>query len=333
MDKVSIIVPVYNGEKTIEECLNSIASQEYENYEVLIVDDGSSDGTSEICNSYTAKDNRFHYYKKKNGGVSSARNYALKRASGSYVFFVDCDDTINSKYISLMMRCAKESNADIVISKVNIVSRQKSNKTKYGGYSIMNSDEFLTGLISGRGLMSGCCNKGYRRQTINGVVFSNYSVGEDLLYNYDIVNANDGAIAAVCLDCKLYNYRIGHNESVMHGAFSRKNLEIVSVYETLMSRYARNNAIRPCLEASFVFIAIKIIIKMVASSYNDEELFEKLNDIVKRYKNKVYTSNSYSLRKKICLMYFAKNMLRIERGALRGGATKRIAVCLNRRIG
>ena len=92
--EISIIVPIYNAEKTLSQTLNSIRNQSYNNFEVLLIDDGSSDGSSKICNRYVSLDNRFNYVYQHNKGLSSARNEGLKIANGDYVIFVDSDDTL-----------------------------------------------------------------------------------------------------------------------------------------------------------------------------------------------------------------------------------------------
>ena len=95
MIKVSIIVPVYNAEQYIVNCIKSILAQKYLSFELILVDDGSQDESLSICNSFAIKDSRIKIYSKSNGGVSSTRNYGLDRATGEWVMFVDSDDTIN----------------------------------------------------------------------------------------------------------------------------------------------------------------------------------------------------------------------------------------------
>lgn len=95
---LSIIVPIYNREKTLSRCLDSILSMKMQNYEVLLIDDGSTDASKEICKKYEFLDSRFNYYYKKNGGVSSARNLGLAKCSGIWVTFVDSDDFVSPNH-------------------------------------------------------------------------------------------------------------------------------------------------------------------------------------------------------------------------------------------
>ena len=95
--KISIIIPVYNSQQYLKKCLDSIKIQTYKNLEVILVDDGSTDNSLEICKNYAKKDQRFKVFHKKNGGTSSARNYGLKQVTGDYITFMDNDDYVNNK--------------------------------------------------------------------------------------------------------------------------------------------------------------------------------------------------------------------------------------------
>ena len=113
--EVSIIIPVYNEEKQISHCLDSIQCQEYKNYEVIIVDDGSIDKTGEICDSYAKKDSRFKVIHEANGGVSVARNKGIDVATGKLLMFVDSDDFVKPDFINNYVKMQSESDADVII--------------------------------------------------------------------------------------------------------------------------------------------------------------------------------------------------------------------------
>ena len=98
--KISVIVPVYNAEKYLHRCIDSILSQTFTDFELLLIDDGSKDGSGAICDEYAAKDNRVRVFHKENGGVSSARNLGLDNACGEWVTFVDADDYVRPSYLA-----------------------------------------------------------------------------------------------------------------------------------------------------------------------------------------------------------------------------------------
>lgn len=121
MDKnklLSVIIPIYNSQKYLENCLQSIILQTYQSLEIILIDDGSTDLSEDICKKYILKDNRLKYFKKENEGVSVARNYGLNKSTGSYITFVDSDDTIiEDMYENMMARF--DDNVDVVCCGVN----------------------------------------------------------------------------------------------------------------------------------------------------------------------------------------------------------------------
>lgn len=101
--KISVIVPVYNDEKWLRRCVDSILTQTYTDFELLLVDDGSTDGSGAICDEYTAKDSRVHVFHQPNGGVSSASNLGLDNARGEWISFVDSDDWMDMNYLESLL--------------------------------------------------------------------------------------------------------------------------------------------------------------------------------------------------------------------------------------
>lgn len=146
MFKFSIIVPVYNVEKYIKDCLNSLLKQSYKNYEVIIVNDGSPDNSEQIIKKFL-KDSRFKYFKKENGGLSDARNFGVQKAKGDYILFVDSDDYINKnclKFIDSELKKIKE----VEIVKFNFTYVDENKKIINNNYfnikeGIFEAHEFL----------------------------------------------------------------------------------------------------------------------------------------------------------------------------------------------
>ena len=115
MSKISIIVPVYNTEKYLSKCLNSLIKQTYKDIEIIVVNDGSKDKSLEIAKKIAKQDNRIKVFNKENGGLSSARNFGIEKASGEYIGFVDSDDYIKENMFEILYNMIKEANAKIAI--------------------------------------------------------------------------------------------------------------------------------------------------------------------------------------------------------------------------
>lgn len=112
--KISVIVPVYNTRDCLKRCVDSILNQTYQNLEVLLVDDGSTDGSGQLCDAFVKQDNRVRVYHKENGGASSARNLGMQNAIGDYISFIDSDDYIDSDVYQMMIELIQEKDLPIV---------------------------------------------------------------------------------------------------------------------------------------------------------------------------------------------------------------------------
>ena len=133
-ERISIIVPIYNSAKYLQFTLDSIMVQTYKNYELILVDDGSTDESASICRKYVARDSRVTYYYKINGGVSSARNFGIERANGKWITFVDNDDYLCPEYLENMVKATTGYDYDWIISTYRMISRDKLIKEGIDAY-------------------------------------------------------------------------------------------------------------------------------------------------------------------------------------------------------
>lgn len=146
--KISVIVPVYNTENYLRDCLESIRRQTLNNIEVIVVDDGSTDSSPTICDSFK-KDKRFKIFHNANSGVSSARNFGIEQASGLYCMFVDSDDWLESNACELLYKYAVKTNSDLVIGgHVNESTVGSKNRFIYPDNCVFNGDEYNNSILS-----------------------------------------------------------------------------------------------------------------------------------------------------------------------------------------
>ncbi len=142
MPKVSIIVPVYNAENTLKRCIESILNQEYTNFELLLIDDGSKDLSGNICDEYAAKDDRVKVIHKENTGVSDSRNCGIEAARGDFLQFVDADDWLTADATKLMLRAAEDNNCELVISDFyRVVGKKVSHKGSIKEEGVITKEE------------------------------------------------------------------------------------------------------------------------------------------------------------------------------------------------
>ena len=179
---------MYNASKYISTCINSILEQTYNNFELILIDDGSIDETWNICSEYKDNDNRIHLYRKSNGGVSSARNLGLEKAKGNWITFIDADDWVGKTYIEKLLS-NNIGNIDLIISFANIVKGGEIVKETYPSDIIEDYDFYLLFIKYGLNLRTSPWGKMYKREIINDNnlrFVDGMQIGEDavFLYNY-----------------------------------------------------------------------------------------------------------------------------------------------------
>lgn len=182
---VSIIVPIYNSKEYLNECIQSIRNQTYGKIEVILVDDGSNDGSTEICLQYAKIDGRIKFIHNTNHGVSYSRNCGLKVASGNYILFIDSDDTINKDYIKAIME--ESGDYEIILSKVADINKEKeTEKERPLGEHVNETCLISKDLKSLFIYFYNVWGKLYKKEIIirNEILFDeNVSIGEDILFN------------------------------------------------------------------------------------------------------------------------------------------------------
>ena len=189
MALVSIIVPVYNVEKTLKRCLESILNQTFNDFEIILVNDGSSDNSLSICENFLKIDKRIKLINKKNGGLSSARNAGLKISNSKYISFIDSDDYINPKMIERLVGGFNENNKiDITIIAHNIVDSNDKilEFNSYPSAKIMKNNEALIELIKDENIYSYAWDKMYKSHLFQNVKFPENRVFEDIATTYKL---------------------------------------------------------------------------------------------------------------------------------------------------
>lgn len=227
--KISIIVPVYNVELYINKCINTILNQTFKNFELILIDDGSTDNSGEICDEYLEIDERVRVIHKENTGLSDARNVGINIAKGDYIGFVDSDDTINPKMYEILYNLCQEHNADIstcLIRTIDINKERRNNKEYTNKVYIYSNKyaikETYDGGISGYS----SCNKLYRSYLFEDIKFPKGRIYEDASILYKLYMKSN---KVVFIDKALYNY-IHREGSITRSRFSKKRFDIIEMY-------------------------------------------------------------------------------------------------------
>lgn len=214
---VSIIVPVYNTEKYICKCLDSILSQTYKNFELIIIDDGSSDSSPQICDAYANKDARIVVIHQKNQGVSVARNIGLALSHGNILFFIDSDDYASSYLVENVIAAFQSSNYDMILFNAKSV-QQASDKvpaTANAGYKLKPIDIRFAQRSAVMGNFATLWSFASKRKLWNNLRFdvSMTSAGED---GWMIINLLGQDISIGSINSSLYFHRVDNRSSLSH---------------------------------------------------------------------------------------------------------------------
>ena len=227
-DLVSVIIPIYNVEKYLQRCIESICNQSYQNTEIILVDDGSTDQSLKLCNEFANKDNRILLIHKANGGLSDARNVGMEHAHGKYIMFVDSDDYVHKDMIKEMYKKITSDASDMVICGYKVVDEEGKEKRgiKYIENNEIIEDEeeyWQKAYDSSTFFYIVAWNKLYKKNIFEGL---HYSVGKLHEDEYIIHSLVSRCKKISCIKNKLYYY-VQREDSITGKAYTIKRMDII----------------------------------------------------------------------------------------------------------
>lgn len=244
MPKISIIVPVYNAEAYIRKCIDSLLSQTFPDFEILLIDDGSPDSSCRICDDYAAIDKRVKVFHKENGGVSSARQMGLEHAAGEYIIHADPDDWVDADMLECLYQEARIMNADIMVCDYNIV--ELSGKIKRVNVNLPTDNIIcLKKILSGE-IHSSLCNKLVKRSLYfdNGISFIHgLNMREDLSVMYKLMYyANK--IAYIPKACYYYvQTGVGYTSQKMSLPHQKNAIQLIDDMEKFFNKHKASDIV------------------------------------------------------------------------------------------
>ena len=247
---ISVIVPVYNVEKYLEECLDSIQNQTYSDIEVILVNDGSLDNSKDICEKYCKEDNRFKLINQANQGQSVARNHGVAASTGEFIAFVDSDDIIRQDYLEVLIRYMSEE-VDIVESQFTVHKKEFFNENYKEINVIFEGDsEEAVKPVPKHVLSVNPVTKLYRRSVVEAVPYLEGLIFEDIYSGVGMLKYIRRIIKS---DYTGYYYR-QHVTSTMHRTFTEKNLNVFTVSDKLIELYSDKEELLPYIGSFLVHV-------------------------------------------------------------------------------
>lgn len=292
--KISIIVPVYNVEKYLSKCLESIINQTYNNLEIILVNDNSTDRSGEICDNYKLLDNRIRViHNQKNEGISVVRNIGLEAASGEFIGFVDSDDWIEQEMFEKLVYIIESEKADIVqCGYKHIYENGGIKRTFANSHKVFNNNEdileayFLKGIIN-----SVLWNKIYRKELFKDIKMVNGRCHEDTMAITELLLI---AQRVIIIEDELYNY-LKRSESIMTYDFTAKKMDKIFACEYIVNlcvekaeKYVDDAKITLCMICIYLYEELE-----KSNVLNKEEFARNIINKFKENYNSIRYSKSY----------------------------------------
>ncbi|MBQ2835562.1 MAG: glycosyltransferase family 2 protein [Clostridia bacterium] len=301
-DLISIIIPVYNVEKYLRNCIDSVLAQTYKNIEIILVDDGSPDTCPDICDEYAKKDSRIKVIHQENGGLSDARNTGIEAANGKYITFIDSDDDVSSEYIKYLYELLRKNNTKMSIATHTVVSNQK--KTNWGnGYTekVLTTEECLDRILCDKGFSISAWAKLYSKDLFNGVRFSIGKLNEDNGTTYKLILQCDKIAYG---NKSIYNYYKRQN-SITTSKFNLRKMDLVELTDKMCDEIdAKYPNLKDSTDKKRITSRFSVLRQMAVSKLNEQEkaLEKEIVKYIKQRKTQILKNNKMSKRDKIALI-------------------------------
>lgn len=297
---LSIIIPVYNKAPYLGDCIRSVLSQTFTDFELILVNDGSTDASGDICQEYQAFDERIIVIDQCNAGVSAARNAGLKRAAGEYVGFIDSDDTIEPDMYELLISNILTHEADISVCRLRTIFPEKIiSVPEHAKTVVLNHEDALSACLEGH-LDRSANNKIYKLVLIHDLFFEGY-IYEDILFT---CKAFLKAKTIVVQQATKYNYIIRDNSASM-SLFNERYLETIEVSATIVKLVAVNDKACLIYAQTFDIIAnlslLNLLLLFGKEHYTD--VYQRVLDNLKAYRS-IINSNTLSIKHRYALRLF-----------------------------
>lgn len=300
-DLISIVVPVYNVESYLEKCIDSILNQSYSNFELILVNDGSTDNSGKICSDFEKKDSRIKVINKDNGGLSDARNYGIDIASGRYITFIDSDDFVEVDYIFYLYNLLKKYGTKISICAYNILleNGEKINLGKGFDETLMSKEDSFKRMLNEEGFSVSAWAKMYDLELFTGVRYPFGKLCEDNGTTYKLIDKVDKVAYG---NIPKYNY-LKRNGSIMLSDFNLRKLDMIDLTDVmcdyLESKYP---ALNDVILRRRVYSRFNILRQLDGKS-ETKQIEQEMKHFILSYKKEIFFKNAFSLRDKLATFF------------------------------
>ena len=282
-DLISVIIPVYNVRPFLRACMDSVFAQTFRNLEIILVDDGSTDGSGELCDTLSMEDPRVRVIHRENGGLSAARNTGIDASTGTYLYFLDSDDALSPVALAHLWTACIRTRADVAVGDfLRFSSEEVPKERRTFASESLDTKEALRRMLLNRGFGHQAWGKLYRRKLWESLRFPQGLLYEDYAVIYDVVL---GADRVARVEDALYFYRMQEG-SIMHSAIREKNLTLLDTSERVTDMVSQTY---PSLREAAIRLQVVTYMRFLGDLLQtDYHLFpdaqRRIIDTVKKYR-------------------------------------------------
>lgn len=281
-DLITVVVPVYNVEKYLGKCLNSLINQTYKNIEIILIDDGSTDNSGKICDQYKKKDSRIRVIHKQNGGLSDARNQGIEVAKGKYITFVDSDDYVELDYIEYLYNLIKKHNVNISFCKYIVHYEKKKKNIKIDSKERRCTKiDALMEILYAKDFEVSACGKMYLLKHFENVRYPKGKLFEDNDTTYKLIDQNE--FVALGFASK-YHY-IMRNDSITKKEFTEKQLYLIKATDNMCDDLSKYKELKNAITRKRCIARISTLNRMIQSTNRNHEMENSLRKDILKYKS------------------------------------------------
>lgn len=301
-DLISVIIPVYNVEKYLIRCVDSVINQTYKNLEIILVNDGSTDSSGILCDDLAKGDARIKVIHKENGGVSTAKNDGFLKSRGNYIIFIDSDDYIEEIMIAELYTQLIREDADV--SSCGIMNEYTNSKipqcknTEY--YAVYNKEKFIKEYLIGERVPGSLCNKLLSRRVVENIVFPVGRIYEDAYYHLDLVESAKKYV----ISTKPYYHYYHRDKSLTSEKYSKRDLDCIDVYKRFYEYVSKNFLILEKeaffrLSHSYFVVFDKMLLE---DDYSKLEEYDNVVKFLRRNAVKIFRNNIFRKGRRIAAL-------------------------------
>ena len=320
-DLISVIIPIYNVEYYLRRCIDSVIQQTYSNIEIILVNDGSTDSCSHICDEYKGKDDRIKVIHKENGGISEARNIGLENVTGKFIYFVDSDDYIYNYTIEYLYNLLISNDADIAIGEDYFLYENKNKKNikfleedkelkRKDNFRIYTSEEAIKSTLYNYGITSSIWNKLYKVELFENIRYPLGRICEDLATTYKLFYKSERIIVG---DKITYSYLANRSTSYMNVKFNKARMDGIYFCKEIIKFIGKEYPqLKDAARYRLVIECIYVLFKLPKRKEYNEENKEVIN-CLREYRLSVIKDKKITTLSRILLIvsYLGRIPLRI----------------------